>query len=173
MENISFYLDILFLVVIIFSVIIGVFRGLISEVISLIVWILTFCVFYAYGNWIISKFIATHIDNTVLQSIICFVSILVVFLIIGSIAKYLLRHISSIIGFRFANILGGALFGLFRSVLIITIIIKIIQVTNIDNVHSWQDTKTYQILHPIIDIILIKSNRITENINNNAKINME
>ena len=108
------------------STVIGFFRGFVSEILSLLVWVMAFWATFSFDNNL-SVYFLSSIESEVSRVWLSRLLILVMVLLIGGIANKLL---SKIVSWKFSgNLFFGTLFGFFRGLVLITIIILILEDT--------------------------------------------
>ena len=108
------------------STVVGFFRGFVSEIISLLVWVMAFWATFSFDNNLSSYFISS-IESEASRIWLSRLLILVMVLLIGGIVNKLL---SKIVSWKFSgNLFFGTLFGFFRGLVLITIIILLLEDT--------------------------------------------
>ena len=108
------------------STVVGFFRGFVSEIFSLLVWVIAFWAMFSFDNNLSFYFISS-IESEVSRIWLSRLLILVMVLLIGGIANKLL---SKIVSWKFSgNLFFGTLFGFFRGLVLITIIILLLEDT--------------------------------------------
>ncbi|MCX8513992.1 MAG: hypothetical protein RL017_152 [Pseudomonadota bacterium] len=145
--------DIVFLVIIAISTILALFRGAISEILSISVWLLAFLAMQRYGIYI-DKYLPGSITNLLIRSFLNFLIFFILLAILFAILKKILAKIITTIGIGGLDYLLGALFGIFRGILICSILIVIMQMFKIDSTNSWQKSKFAPILTPTVKWII-------------------
>jgi membrane protein required for colicin V production len=125
-EEVVSILDFTFVVTLAISTVVGFFRGFVSEIISLLVWVMAFWATFSFDNNLSSYFISS-IESEASRIWLSRLLILVMVLLIGGIVNKLL---SKIVSWKFSgNLFFGTLFGFFRGLVLITIIILILEDT--------------------------------------------
>ena len=125
-EEVVSILDFTFVVTLAISTVVGFFRGFVSEILSLLVWVMAFWATFSFDNNLSFYFISS-IESEVSRIWLSRLLILVMVLLIGGIANKLL---SKIVSWKFSgNLFFGTLFGFFRGLVLITIIILILEDT--------------------------------------------
>lgn len=125
------------LAVLALSVLIGLFRGLVAEVLSLVIWIAAFWFTWAFG-----PVVAAHLENVIhmpqLRAVagygICFVLVLIV----GALIRFALRRLIWSSGLSGIDRLFGMVFGFFRGVLIVTLLVFLVGLTGFTREPWWQ-----------------------------------
>lgn len=116
------FLDIVFIIIVLLSVILGIVRGFMKELFSMIfltIAIILSIVFYTEaGDMLIGILKERSIANFV-----GFISIFAIVLIIGSIITYSLKKMIIIGPLRSIDRILGMVFGLFRGILIVSILL--------------------------------------------------
>ena len=108
------------------STVVGFFRGFVSEILSLLVWVMAFWATFSFDNNL-SIYFMSSIESEVSRIWLSRLLILVMVLLIGGIANKLL---SKIVSWKFSgNLFFGTLFGFFRGLVLITIIILLLEDT--------------------------------------------
>jgi membrane protein required for colicin V production len=117
--------DVFIIIVICYSIIRGLFRGLVKEVSSIIGVLGGFYAAYSYYP-MVAKLIARFVNNpsylNILSFLIIFCAILIIISIIGVIIKYLLN----VAFLGWIDRLCGVFFGLIKGILIVTVLFIIL-----------------------------------------------
>jgi membrane protein required for colicin V production len=116
------WLDYTFLGVIGLSVVIGVIRGFVREVISVIVWVTAFWLAARYGVQVGEQFSA-WLTSPMLQMVAGFATVFVVILIGGTLVGYLARMIVGQTGLGGTDRLLGVVFGGLRGGLLVGLVV--------------------------------------------------
>ena len=131
--------DGLILGVLALSILIGLFRGLVSEVLSLVIWIAAFWVAWTFG-----PVVSAQLEHTIaLPSLryfvgygVCFVAVLIV----GALVRFALRRLIWSTGLSGIDRLLGMLFGFVRGVLIVTLLVFLVGLTGLTREPWWQQS---------------------------------
>ncbi|MEO8999420.1 MAG: CvpA family protein [Rhodanobacter sp.] len=121
------------------SVLIGLFRGLVSEVLSLVIWIAAFWVAWTFG-----PVVSAQLEHTIsLPSLrycvgygVCFVAVLIV----GALLRFAMRRLIWSTGLSGIDRLLGMLFGFVRGVLIVTLLVFLVGLTGFTRDAWWQQS---------------------------------
>ncbi|MGH8125075.1 MAG: CvpA family protein [Rhodanobacteraceae bacterium] len=128
--------DIAILAVLALSMLFGLVRGFVSEVLSLVCWVAAFWVAWAFGAEV-AGFYSGWLHNPtaciVAGYVTCFVGVLVVGAMIGWAVHKLMNHGGLRGGDRFL----GLLFGLARGVLLVTFVVLMLGFTAVPGKASW------------------------------------
>lgn len=137
--------DISILAIIAISIIIGFGRGLVSEVLSLLVWVAAFAVAIMFTGKLSDHFMAMTAGSSgtvePASYVVIGISFAVLFigtLIIGSVIKMMLNLIFSGGMLGFGNRLLGGLFGMVRGYLFVLVIIFLVQLSPVAKEPWWQ-----------------------------------
>ncbi|MDQ5921513.1 MAG: rane protein required for colicin production [Pseudomonadota bacterium] len=141
--------DLIFLGIIIFSSVIALIRGALSEILSLSVWIISFVVLHRFSS-LFDRFIPSSVTNQFLRSVIIFLAAFIIISIAIAIVKKLCTAILSSIGLGGLNHLLGIVFGIARGILICAILILVIEILKLDPQNSWKNAKLYPVVHPVL-----------------------
>lgn len=121
------------------SVMIGLWRGLVSEVLALAIWIAAFWVAWAFG-----PLLATHLERLIsLPSAriivgygLCFIAVL----ILGALLRFVISKLIESTGLSGTDRLLGMVFGFFRGVLLVTLLVFMVGFTAFTRDPWWQDS---------------------------------
>ena len=145
--------DIIFLIIIVISTILAIFRGAISEILSISVWIFAFLAMQHYGIYI-DKYLPRSITNILIRSFLDFLIFFIILAVIVAILKKILAKIIAAIGIGGLDYLLGALFGIFRGILICSILVVIIEMFKIDTTHGWEKSRFAPVITPTVNWIV-------------------
>ena len=146
-------LDLLIGGVIFISLLVGVFRGFIREVLSLVSWGLALWV-----GWRFFKPASAYLENMVssepVRQIAAFVFLFIAVLILLTVASHFLSKLFKVTGIAFIDRLFGALFGFGRGVLIMSIVVILGGATALPKESWWKDSVLAPQLQPVTDFLL-------------------
>jgi membrane protein required for colicin V production len=131
--------DYIILAVLGLSVLIGLFRGLISEVLALAVWVAAFWVAWTFG-----PSVASHFEHSIeLPSArilvgygLCFLAVLIA----GALLRFLIGKLVEGTGLSGTDRLLGMLFGFARGVLLVTLAVFLLGFTAFTRDPWWRDS---------------------------------
>lgn len=106
------------------SLLLGAWRGLVSELFALVSWIAAFVIAKQFAGWLAPK-LSTIAAAAWLQWALAFVVIVVVVLIVLGLLRFMIRELLSAAGLGAADRLAGAMFGVVRGVLIAVIVVAL------------------------------------------------
>jgi membrane protein required for colicin V production len=131
------WIDLTILGVLALSVLVGLWRGLVSEVLSLVAWVAAFWVAWTFGPVVAAHFehsISLPAARILLGYGLCFA----VVLIVGALLRFVARRILSGIGLGGLDRLLGMLFGFARGVLLVTLVVFLAGFTGLAREPGWQ-----------------------------------
>ena len=145
--------DIIIIVVLLISTLIGVLRGFIRELLSLVAWAIAL-----YAAWMFAEVGATYLEPYISQSVLrvisAFTAIFIVTLIVASILGFLLYKLFSIAGISGLDRSLGLVFGIARGVVIVSILILGSVYMDFPSQPWWQGAKLVTYFSPLTDVIL-------------------
>jgi membrane protein required for colicin V production len=144
-------IDYFFIFIILFSFLVGCYRGFTRELFSLVGWIFAFY-FASHFSGDFLKFVPFEFGEHV-NFIIIYVFIFIVILLIASFLANLLNRFIKTIGLSSLNILLGSIFGCMRGILITFIIIFLVEKTSFITDASLAESKTI----PLIKLVVKKT----------------
>jgi len=145
--------DIVILVILSLSTLIGVFRGFIREVLSLASWIVAL-----YVAWLFAAQGAVHLEPYIGQPALriaaAFAGIFVIMLIAASILSYLLYRLLYISGISGMDRSLGAVFGIARGVVLVAAVILAAVYMDFAAQPWWQGSKLVVYFTPVTDFLM-------------------
>lgn len=128
--------DILILGLIVLSMLLGLLRGFVSGIISLVSWVAAFWVAWAFGGTVATWYAGLLEDQAarfVAGYLTCFLAVLVV----GALFGWLMRGLLQRGGLRGDDRLLGMLFGLARGLLLVTAVVFLLGFTALPGEATW------------------------------------
>lgn len=135
---------------VVLSLLLGVMRGVVSEVLSLAAWVLAIVAAKLIGPKLAPEF-AQWIFEPSLQYLAAFAVIVVAILIVGAIIKLMMKSFIKAIGLGVIDRVLGALFGMARGVAVVLIIVATGGLTAIPKQSWWRDAA----LSPPLETVVI------------------
>ncbi len=132
-------LDGCFIAILVISSLIGAWRGLIFEVLSLVSWLAAFVLAQwfapAVGQWL-----PIHSSSEVLRYGLGFVLVFVATVFAGSLIAFVVKKLVSAIGLQPADRMLGALFGVVRGCVVLLAITVVMCMTPLTTSSWWQES---------------------------------
>ena len=144
--------DVAIIVIVVVSLLIGLFRGFIREVLSLVSWIGALWLAYVYCSWG-AAYLEPYVDQPPLRIVLAFAAIFVVALITFSIISYILYRILSLAGVSGVDRSLGTLFGLARGIVIVGILILVATFMDFTTQPWWRDSLLVSYFTPVTEFI--------------------
>jgi membrane protein required for colicin V production len=123
-----------------FSIILGLIKGFIRSIVSVLVWIAAIVISMHYGPLIADKFTKVS-DDPQTQLILAYSLLFIAVLIIGLVFKIILEAIINFTGLSMTDRIMGALFGIVRGVFIVTIMVFLMSLSSIAEGQVWKESK--------------------------------
>lgn len=133
------WLDWIILGILGLSVLIGLMRGLVAEVLSLVVWVAAFWVAALFGTDVAALFdnaISLPMARIGLGYAICFFGVLLV----GALLRFAARRLIWSTGLTGIDRLLGVVFGFVRGALVVTILVFLVGLTAVTREPWWQQS---------------------------------
>lgn len=131
--------DYVVLAVVTLSVILGLFRGMVREVMSLVNWAVAFYVANHYGADLIVYLEWTETLSPAMKALVGCAAAFLASMLVGAVLMGLLGRIISAAGLGFLDRGLGAVFGLGRGVLIVLILVTAGGFTSLPKQAFWRD----------------------------------
>ena len=121
------------------SVLIGLWRGLISEAVAIACWVGAFWVAYLFGEPLADKFTSVSLPSArlLLGYGLCFVAVLV----LGALVSFVLRKLVAGSGLSGTDRLLGMFFGLARGVLLVMLAVLLLGFTPLPRDPWWRESR--------------------------------
>lgn len=144
--------DIAIIAIVVISLVVGLVRGFVREALSLFSWLAALWLAYNFAS-LGATYLETYIDQPPLRVVASFAGIFIVALILISIVSYLVYRLLSIAGISGVDRSLGTLFGLFRGVIIIAILILGARFMDFTSQPWWQDSLLVDYFTPVTEFI--------------------
>ena len=131
--------DYIILGVLALSILVGLWRGLISEVLALVIWIAAFWVAWTFGPAVAQHFehlIQLPSARIIVGYALCFVAVLV----LGALLRFAISKLVESTGLSGTDRLLGMLFGFVRGVLLVTLLVFLVGFTAFTRDPWWQQS---------------------------------
>ena len=129
--------DYVVLVIVVASVAIGAWRGVIGEIIALIAWVVAFFVAKWWGSEVAQLF--TAISDPALRVVAAWVAIFVVVLMLMALVRLAVRGMLKALGLTLSDRLLGILFGMMRGLAIVLALVAVGGMTARPKERWWSD----------------------------------
>jgi membrane protein required for colicin V production len=131
--------DCIILGVLALSVLIGLFRGLIAEVLSLVIWVAAFWSTAIFGP-IVTAQLAHSISSVPLRTFVGYGVCFVLVLVLGAIVRFTVRRLIWSAGLSGVDRLFGTVFGFVRGVLIVAVLVFLVGLTGFTKESWWRES---------------------------------
>ena len=154
--------DCMIILIFLLSMVWGLMKGFLKEVISVLSWIAATLVAMTFASPLATHFggSTAAVTNTVGASAahpislvalgICFIILFIATLFIGSIIGYILSGIVNSVGLGFVNRILGAVFGFFRGIIFVVIFMFIAELTPLGSQPAWAQSALVQKFQPTV-----------------------
>ena len=142
------WIDIAILAIIGLSMLTGLVRGFVKELIALLIWVLAFWLAYHYTAST-EVVLQTYIKDPSARKIAGFVSILLATLLAGGLVNATLSYILKHSGLSGTDRLLGGGFGFVRGVFVVSLVIVVLNMTSIPHENYFRDSKLYPRFDPL------------------------
>lgn len=133
------WIDYTILGLIFISSVIGLLRGFIKEVFSLVIWVVASWVGLTFSR-VFSGFLEGVITQPSLRIVISFAVLFLITLILGALISYLLSELIKSTGLTGTDRFAGMIFGVFRGFVVISIAITLAGLTPLPEDSWWKES---------------------------------
>ncbi len=137
--------DWIFLAVLAFSMLLGAWRGLVYEVLSVLGWAASFYAAYYYAPQV-ATMLPLQSSSEPVRYAAAFVLIFVAAVFAGGLLAFLIKKLVAAIGLRPVDRTMGAAFGLVRGVILLLAAAVVMDMTALQNSSWWQESKGAPVL---------------------------
>lgn len=159
--------DISVVVVIVFSIAIGMWRGFVKEALSLSTWVVAIWLAVMFHENM-SYQLSNLIHNEMVRSIAAFGSVFTLVLLVGSLCTYLIAMLVKKSGITGTDRLMGLVFGMTRGVVLVTLVLTVLSYTGLRNASWWHESVAITKFKPLMawmnDIIPERLNGMKDSI---------
>lgn len=147
-----YWVDLAIIGIIVLSVITGLIRGFVKELVALCVWVIAIWVACHYSQNL-DPWLQKYIQDKTIRTIAAFVLILIAMLIAGGIVNALLSFILKRSGLSGTDRLLGMGFGFIRGVFIVALIMAVMKLTSLPYKDYVGESQLYAKFDPVVDWI--------------------
>lgn len=147
-----YWVDLAIIAIIALSVITGLIRGFVKELIALCVWVLAIWLAFHYTE-AIDPWLQAYIQDKAARKIAGFVLILLATLIAGAIINAVFSFILKRSGLSGTDRILGMGFGFVRGVFIVSLIMLVIQMTSVPHEEYAKNSRLYARFDPLVNWI--------------------
>lgn len=144
------YADWVLLGLIVLSILVGLLRGFVKEVLALAVWVAAFLVAFTYAG-MVAGWIGESIALPSARTAVAFGGIFLVMVVIGALLTWLVGKMVEKTGLSGSDRLLGGVFGVLRGVLLVMLLIILAGFTPVPQDPWWQDSKVIESLLPLAE----------------------
>lgn len=134
------WFDYSIIAVLVLSVLVGIWRGFVGEVLALACWVLAFWVAWMFGPPLAEQFsssISVPSVRVMLAYAVCFIAVLIA----GAIVSFLLRKLVTGSGLSGTDRLLGMLFGLVRGAALVVLVVLMMKFTPVVRDEWWRSSR--------------------------------
>lgn len=146
------WIDIGISVVIGLSVVTGLFRGFVKELVALCVWMLALWLGFNYSQ-VLDPWLQSYVQEPTARSAIAFIIILFATLLAGGVVNALLSFILKRTGLSGTDRTLGMGFGFIRGVFIVALLMVAVKMTSLPYQQYAQESKLYAHFDPVVALI--------------------
>ena len=134
------WFDLTILAILVLSIVVSLFRGLIREVLSLLIWVGAFWLAWTFvdtgANWL-----QPYIELPSARHLLAFVALFLVALIVGGMINYLVGKMITKTGLGATDRFFGMFFGLARGIIAVTLLVLFLQATPFTQDPWWSESR--------------------------------
>ncbi len=134
------------------SMLVGIYRGLVKEILSLISWVAAAWVAFVYGP-AAAEFVRPYVSQPPLDLAIAYVLVFVAALIVLSIISFLIGKLFSATGLSGIDRTLGMIFGLLRAALVVGAVILVGRFMAFEEHSWWTDAHLLDYFEPVTEWI--------------------
>ena len=149
-------LDWIFLAVLLVSFLVGAWRGLVYEILSLANWIAAFVLAQLFAP-LAARWLPMEGGTELVRYGVGFVLVFIASLFVGSMLAFLIRKVVAAVGMRPIDRVLGAVFGLVRGLVVLLALTVVVSMTPVHSAVWWTEatgvqvsTRALQTLKPVL-----------------------
>lgn len=144
------WIDYVIIAVIGLSILTGLFRGFVKELIALCVWILAIWLAFTYSQTA-APWLQSYIQDKTARTAVAFVAILLATLIVGGLINALLSFILHRSGLSGTDRILGMAFGFVRGVFIVALVMLVVKMTSVPDKDYRSQSYLYAKFDPLVN----------------------
>ncbi|WP_133127321.1 CvpA family protein [Legionella nagasakiensis] len=144
------WVDYFILIIIGVSVITGLCRGFIKELIALSVWVLAIWLAFHY-SYILDPWLQPYLQDSTARTAVAFIAVLLTTLIVGGLFNALLGFILTKSGLSGTDRILGIGFGFVRGIFIVALIMLVVKLTSLPYQEYSQQSHLYAKFDPVVN----------------------
>jgi membrane protein required for colicin V production len=133
------WLDAVMLGLLVLSMLVGIVRGLVSEILSLLGWIVAFVAARLLGAEV-APHLPVGVPGSALNLAVGFAAVFIATLIFWAICAWLVRMLIRASPLSGADRLLGGLFGLVRGIVLLLVVAIVVNLTSLSKSATWHDS---------------------------------
>ena len=144
------YLDLGIIIIGVISILVGLMRGFVREVLSIITWVAAIWLginFYA----MVGEYFKGTIEVELFRNVAGFAAIFFTVLLICSLISYLVNKLITKTGIKGTDRVLGSVFGIFRGVLIVVLLLLIGRSINLQENDTWKESQLIGYFEPLVE----------------------
>ena len=119
------------------SVVLGIWRGVVGEIIALVAWVVAFFAARWWGNEVAARFLQTAIADPVIRLVVAWIAIVIVVLMLMALLRLTVRSLLKALGLSPTDRFLGMFFGIARGLLIVLILVALAGMTMVPKEPWW------------------------------------
>lgn len=143
-------IDIIIIAFFAISILIGVYRGFVKEVLSVTSWVLAAVIAFKFGEQA-SVYVKPYIKQEPLDLAVAYVAVFLLTLIAFSVISHIISQIFNSSGMTGFDRSLGSLFGALRAAIVIAILIMVGRFMALDNQQWWLDSGFLDYFEPLVE----------------------
>ncbi|STX51642.1 colicin V [Legionella busanensis] len=144
------WIDLVILSIILLSVLTGLFRGFVKELVALCVWAIALWVAFRYSHYL-DPWLQNYIQDKTARNIVTFVALLIATIFIGAIVNTLLGFLLKRSGLSGTDRLLGMVFGFVRGIFMVALIMVIVKMTSLPHQQYSAQSQLYAHFDPMVN----------------------
>ena len=144
--------DYVVLIIVVASMALGVWRGVVGEIIALVAWILAFLAAKFFGAEV-AKLLVNAITDPALRIVAAWVAIFVIVLMLMALLRLAVRGLLKALGLSLTDRLLGVIFGAARGLLIVLVLVTVGGMTMAPKEKWWSEA----VFSPPLDTAVLAS----------------
>ena len=144
------WVDYAIVATILLSVLVGLLRGFMKEVLSLLIWGVAFLVAYQYGGNLAAQ-MENYVSLPSARTVMGFAGLFIAVLFVGGLLNYLIGRLVASTGLDGTDRLLGGLFGAARGLAMVIALLLVAGFTPLPADPWWKESALIQRLQPLLD----------------------
>lgn len=143
------WIDVTILVIVGFSALVSLLRGLVREALSLVAWIAAFWIAFTFSDDM-GFLLTSWISDPMMNKLVSFAALFFITLFVGGLINYFVGLLIKKTGLTGTDRVSGVVFGILRGVVVVSLLLMMAGYTTLPQSDWWEKSLLIRHFNPIV-----------------------